>query len=385
MISRRFLALVVLIPSTAAAGDSKAGTVTRGNWEFSISAGHAWRQSGTLGFNGGSRSGGLIIPSFVGENVLIVPPIGATDAIGDREYNDGFVKLDGSTGVDGFTTNWGYQSASQVSGDNLSFQATGFQSIRRDTLLRSDAPSSDRDVRTLAPVLQFDARFTEEIAGFRPGFSAMLTWNPVKMDRTWGDFSLTQTRDDFRHDWVDTYNLGGFGAFIPSAPYSGTAAGPGFALENMPDSRGFQSVQINTVSALFENVVSTRFRADHTSFSFGPTLQVAIDPSLSLDAGLGISLNWLHWSASQAERLSRTTVAGTVIHQTWNDESSGDKLIAAFYVQLGAEWTPPGQVWSIKGFIRTDLGGNFSKQVGPSRITYDTDGFTAALLISYPL
>ena len=41
------------------------------------------------------------MPSFVGENVLVTPPIGPADAIGDRQYDDGFVRLDGSTAIDG--------------------------------------------------------------------------------------------------------------------------------------------------------------------------------------------------------------------------------------------------------------------------------------------
>jgi hypothetical protein len=381
----RLLPFALLFPSAALAGDSKAATVTRGNWEFSLSAGPAWRQSGTLGFTGGSRSGGLLIPSFVGENSLFAPPIGDAAAIGNRQYNDGFVRLDGSTAIDGYTTYWGYQNAGQVSGDNLTFQATGFQSIRSDSLIRGNAPSFSRREQTIAPVIQFDGRFAGEFAGIRPGFSASLTWSPVELDRVWSDFSLTQTRDDFRHDWTDTYNLGGFGPQIPSAPYSGSAAGPGFTLENIPDSRGFQSVLIGSDSALFENTVATRFRADHTAFSFGPTIQRAVDPSWSIDAGAGISLNWLHWSAAQGERLARTQAAVTTTHQRWDDASSGDKLVAGLYFQVGAEWTPPGQEWSLKGFLRTDIGGSFSKQVGPSRITYDTDGFTAAFLISHPL
>lgn len=385
MTPRCLLPLVLLTPSIGLAGEPKAATVTRGDWEFSLSAGPAWRQSGTLGFTGGSRSGGFVIPSFVGESSLVTPPIGPADAIADREYNDGFVRLDGSTPVDGFTTYWGYQSSSQVSGDNLSFHATGYESIRSDSRSNWASPSVDRREQGIAPVIQFDGRYGKEIAGVRPGFSASLTWSPIELNRMWSDFSLTQTRDDYRHDWTDTYNLGGFGQFIPSAPYSGSPGGPGFTLENIPDSRNFQAVLINSESAFFGNTVETRFDADHTTVSLGPTFSKSLGEGWSIDAGLGLAIDWLHWSAEQGERLARTQGGATTTLKRWNNASSGDKLLAGLYLQLGVEYTPPSQPWSVKGFVRSDMGGSFSKQVGPSRITYDTDGFMLGFLVSHRL
>jgi len=377
-------ALLLFLASLSAAdgGDSKSSVATSGDWEFSISAGPAWRQAGTLGFNGGSRSGGYPLPSFVGDNQLIVPPIGLDNGIGDRIYNDGFVRLDPSTTIDGLTTNWGYQNAGQVSGDDLAFHATGFQSVRSDTLQRTAAPSFDHRERLLAPFIQFDATY-REVGGIRPGFSASLSWVPVSMGRQWSDFSLTQTRDDFRHDWTDHYNLGGFGSFIPSAPYSGTPEGPGFTLENIPDARDFVSTQIGTESALIHNQVSTRFSADHGTFSFGPTVERRIDASWTLEAGLGISLHWLHWSAQQQETLTVTTAAASSTLANWHDASSGNQVMAGLYLQVGAEWMPKDQDWSIKGFIRADIGDDFSKQIGPSRVTYDTDGFSAGVMLTH--
>jgi len=196
---------------------------------------------------------------------------------------------------------------------------------------------------------------------------------------------MTQTRDDFRHDWTDTYNLGGLGQFIPSAPYAGLPNAPGFTLENIPDSRGFSSILIGSESASIANSVATRFRANHTTFSFGPTLRREIDRSWCLDAGAGISLDWLNWSAGQHERLGVSQTSGSSTLATWNDNASGNQLLTGLYFQLGAEWRPVDQPWAVKGYLRTDFGGKFSKQVGPSRITYDTEGFTAGLLLTYRL
>lgn len=379
--------LLLAFSCVAIAGDAKSPVAAGGDWEFSLSAGAAWRQSGTLGFSGGSRSAGVAIPSFVGGNVLITPPIGPADANGTRTYEDGFVGTDMSTQIDGLTSYWGYRNSSQVNlaADSISFHATGFQSIRSDVPTVGAAPSFDDPQRGIAPVLQFDAVYKHEIAGIRPGFSVVLAWSPVDMNSAWNDFSLRQNRDDFRHDWTDVYNLGGFGAFVPSAPYAGAPDSPGFLLENIPDTRSSVAVPTGSESALVSNRVSTRFDADHTTFSLGPTLSRPVNGEWNIEAGVGASLHWLHWSASQQEQLSVMQGGTTTVIQEWNDSSSGDKILAGLYLQIALEWTPVDYDWSLKTLLRTDIGQSFSKQVGPSRITYDTDGLTAAVMLSHPL
>ncbi len=371
----------------AIAGDAKSPAVPAGDWEYSLSAGPAWRVSGSLGFTGGSRSAGVAIPSFVGGNVLVTPPIGAVDDSGERTYDDGFVRTDMSTAIDGLTSHWGYRNSSQVdlAGDSISFHAAGFQSIRSDLRNVAAAPSDEDPQRGIAPVLQFDARYQREIAGMLPGFSVLLAWSPVDYHSQWSDFSLGQTRDDFRHDWTDAYNLGGFGALIPSAPYSGAPDSPGFLLENIPDSRSMAPVPIGSENALVSNRVSTRFRADHTTLSFGPTMARPLNPDWRIEAGAGVSLHWLHWAATQQEQLSVLRGASQTVIGEWHDLSSGDRILGGLYLQIALEWVPPDHDWSLKTLLRADIGQSFSKQVGPSRITYDTDGLTAAVMLTHPL
>ncbi|MES2924603.1 MAG: hypothetical protein V4819_23825 [Verrucomicrobiota bacterium] len=380
--------LLLLIPSSAAwGGDAKSAVIadSGSDWEFSLSAGPAWRQSGTLGFTGGSRSAGINIPSFVGSDTLLVPPIGSDADIANRFYGDGFVRRDPSTGIDGFTTDWGYQNSSQVSGDDISFHATGFRSIRTDTRTLGNAPTVDRHEQGIAPVLDFSGTYQKEIRGFRPGFSASLTWSPVKMNRQWSDFSLSQVRDDFLDSYTDIYNLGGVGDEIPPAPYTGSSTVPGFVLENIPDAREFDSVHIGSEDAFLTNSVSTRFHADHTAISFGPTIERRLDDSWTLQGGLGASIHWLHWSAAQNETLTVKFGGKTRNFASWRDKSYGDEILGGVYLQIGADWQPKDRDWSIKSFLRKDFGATFSEKVGPSRVTYDVDGFTAAVMVSHAL
>lgn len=377
-----------LIASTAAsalAGDVKSPAQSSGDWEFSLSAGPAWRQSGTLEFRAGSYSPDAAIPSFVGNAKLVTPDIGKDDGYSNRTYDDGYVRRDGGTRSDGYTTNWGYQNPGQVDGDDISFHATGFQSIRTDTVTRTNPPSMDRGERSIAPLIEFAGRSNRMIAGFTPGFSASFLWSPVRTSNHWSDFTLEQRREDFIHHWTDVYNLGGFGNFVPGAPYSGSGSAPGFVLENIPDSRHLDADSIGTDSAVFTNSVSSRFTADHTTVSFGPTLGRKITPQWNVEAGAGVSLHWLHWSASQSEKLGYDHQSGSGTFKEWSDNESGDKLLGGVYLQIASEWTPSEDGWSLKGLIRADLGQTFTKHVGPSRVSYDLHGFTAALMFGHPL
>lgn len=383
----RSFIMFLAFPSTMLAGDAKSTVVVSnsGNWEFSLSVGAAYRQAGTLEFSGGSRAPGLSIPSLVGSDSLTVPVIGDEGKFGDRTYNDGFVRRDFGTANDGLTTNWGYQNSGQAAGDEIAFHATGYQNILSGTQSFGPALSNKEDERGLAPVLGFNAKSKESLGGFRPGFSATLSWMPIRMNLNRSDTLQSQTRDDFRLDYTDHYNLGGVGAFLPAAPYAGSATAPGFVLENLPDSRDIVSVPIRSESATISNNITTRFRANHTTFSFGPTVERELSKEWTLQAGAGLSLHWLHWSASQNEIVTSHGNSGATRLAEWHDSTSGDHMLSGVYMQIGSEWHPAGHTWSVTSFLRGDLGNSATLNVGPSVYTYDVDGYTAAVMFHFPL
>lgn len=382
-------ALLGLLPLSLAqvsAGDAKSALSGSGgsDWDYSFSIGQAVRQAGNFGFAGGSRSGSTVIPSFVGSNILTPPPIGDATLIGERTYNDGFVGLDNSTAGDGLTANWGYQSSGQVTGDTLAFQATGFQSIRQDQRLSEPSLAFDESERTLAPVLHFEGRSRHFIHGIQLGFSTTLVWSALDLNERWSDFQLTQGRDDFRRDWTDEYNLGGFGALIPSAPFSGSAGGPGFLLENIPDSRTLNVVQIGSEGAVLSNDITTRIEGGHATFSFGPTFTKQVNESWNFVGSVGLAVHWVQFTARQEETLSVSQGGTSREFRSWSDTTSKSRFLGGAYLQVGAEWTPPAHNIALQGFMRADFGQEFATQVGPTRINYDPDGLSAGLLMSLP-
>lgn len=125
--------------------DTAGGPRNGGSWEFSLSVGAAQRGIGELSTNAGYRSSGLTIPSFVGGASGAQPQIGFTFDNVDREYLDGYVRVDAGTTATGTTANWGYDNAIQLGSDGLlAFSATGFRSTFVQSLnAAASGPSSN--------------------------------------------------------------------------------------------------------------------------------------------------------------------------------------------------------------------------------------------------
>lgn len=376
--------LVVSLLPAMAGSDAKTpvSSSSSGGWEYSISAGPAYRNLGNLRIDSGYRSGGLVIPSLVGSNSLTTPPIGTTDAPGDRDYNDGFVHQDPGTGSDGDTWNWGYNNSSQVQGGQMVYTATGAQSIRSDILNAPlSGPDSKRNLEGIAPHLQFDARSPRYFGPFRLGFTAALDYTGVNKSLEFSNFSLTQIRDDYRLDYIDRYNLNG--VIPPLPPYAGSYDGPGPLLGNTPDSRDVTPVLIGTQTAHFSNDVHSSIDLDTFSFTLGPTL--------SLDKGrfdfavsAGLMLNIYNWKAKQEESLYVTTASGTSEYAHWSESDSGVKFRPGVYLQGEAAYELQ-QNLGVSGFLRLDVAQDFSVKAGPTNFNIDPYGVTAGLQIRYTL
>lgn len=376
----RFLPAALLSLAPVFAGDAKSPVPSGGDWEFSLSAGPAFRTLGQLKINSGYRSGGFALPSLVGSDSLTVPPVGDATAYADREYDDGYVRQDAGTSLDGTTWYWGYDNASQVQGDELVYHATGFQSIRGGFSSAPNAgPASKDTLDGVAPHLQFDARSPHSIGPFRIGFSAGMDFMKADQSLAFSNFSATQTRDDYRLDYEDRYDLQG--VIPPQAPYAGVIGGAGPLIDNLPAIRTITPVLLFTDTATFGNQVHSSFEVEALSFTFGPTLSMKQGPFEFAFSG-GVIVNLYDWSARQSETLGAISAAGTTRIATWQESDSGTKVRPGFYAQAEAGYALNEQL-GIGGFLRLDAAGEFRAQAGPTVYKIDPYGVTAGLQLRW--
>ena len=381
------LIIPLLLPALpAAAGDAKLALpsppASSGDWEFSLSAGPAYRHLGDVRISSGYRSAGPALPSLVGGNSLVTPPIGETGVIGDRTYNDGFIGQDAGTPSDGLTRNWGYDDSSQIQSNQLVFGATGFQSVFSETRSApAGGPSRTSDLDGVVPYLQFDGRSPHRLGPFCVGFTAGMDFLKTDSSLVFSNFTQTQTRQDFRFDYVDRYDLGG--VIPPLAPYQGSADGPGPLISNLPAARDQSSVATGTETGIYSNRVSSSFDLNALSLSVGPTLSLE-SGRFGFALSAGFSLNVYDWEARQDETLTATTAGGTSNIAAWSDRDNGVKFRPGLYIQGEAEYQLNKSI-DLIGFGRLDVAETFAVGTGPTDYKVDPGGLTAGVLLRFRL
>lgn len=373
------LSFALLLTTLAHAGDPKTPIPAADGWQWSLSGGPAWHYMGNLSFAGGSRSQSLTLPSFVGTDVLTVPPIGSETMPDERFYNDGYVRQDAGTPTDGSTWFWGYDNASQVQGSNLVYQATGFQSIRRDNITTGAGALSRDSLRDTGIELRADLLTPWKLGPFRVG--GMIGLGIVSADQSirFSNHNTSQFRDDYRLDYVDSHALGG--VIPPQAPYSGTITGPGPLIPNAPASRGLTPVLLSTDSAAFTNQVQADFRDDFIGLTVGPSLIYQNGPWTFVASG-GLILELHHYTTRQYEQLNVTSANGNARFAQWAEGDSGIKFRPGLFAQAAARYDV-GNNWHLGAYVRGEIADEFRVNAGPSMFRFEPLGFTLGCELGY--
>jgi len=378
----KLLAFALLLPGAALAGDAKApipAAAPKSGWQWSISGGPAWHNMGKLTYTGRTRSQSLGLPSFVGDNALTVPPVGDETAADERYYNDGYVRQDASTPIDGSTWFWGYENASQVQGANLVYHATGFQSIRNDAITTKPGMRDSKNLQEYGFEVRADVLSPWRLGPFRIGGMIGIGAVSENQSLAFSNHNTTQTRDDYRLDYADRYNLGG--VVPPAAPYHGTIGGPGPVIPNVPALRTVTPVLLFTDTAVLTNKVRADFRDDSFALTLAPSLNYSRGPWNFVLAG-GLILELHNYSTRQYEQLNVASAQITGPHARWAEGSSGTKFRPGLFLQTGVQYDV-GNNWHIGGWARGEIADDFSVSAGPSLFEFEPTGYTLGFELGY--
>ncbi len=273
----------------------------------------------------------LSLPSFVGTDVLVVPPIGQEGVIGDRFYDDGYVRVEPSTPFDGLTSYWGYQNDAQVAGDTLLYHSTGLQSIRSDRMVTDPGASGRDSLRDMGIEIRADVLTPWRLGPFRVG--GVLGLGIVAADQSYvfSNHRTTQVRDDYRLEYIDTYELGG--VLPPGAGYEGSPTGGTALIPNVPAGRSLTPVPLFTDSAVLANVVRASFRDEVVGITAGASLVYQRGPWQVMVAG-GIILEFHHYTTRQYETLGVAGATANGVHARWAEGESGTKLRPGLFAAL---------------------------------------------------
>lgn len=194
-----------------------------------VEVGPFWRAGGDVNI----RIKSLPALPYSRPSVAATGRVGPADRLADREYEDGYVRMDYGTGVwDIDTWYWGYESSTQVVGDQLVFHG-GTYTAGGQSLPPRDSFSFDLD---------------DEVGGEarigRSVFDCKGARGRVVLGLGFTQFSGSGGFEDLGYVWssqggriTDYYDLLTDVSEVPPAPYSGTKEGPGYILPNIPARR----------------------------------------------------------------------------------------------------------------------------------------------------
>jgi len=187
---------------------------------------------------------------------------GAAGGGQNHDYDDGYVRLDATGDNGGLTWNWGYDDASQLSGNRLSYRGTesfttaGSATVNGDAQIGFDTAYGGRITQLWGGVLGWEFGF-----GFLP---VSITDNlslPASVTRV-----------------VHSYDASGID--LPAAPYRGSFNGPGATISDIAVVESTEIVPATLGGSQTLDVTLYNFR-------LGPTLQWELHPRVAVAVSAG--------------------------------------------------------------------------------------------------
>lgn len=309
-----------------------------GNWNWSIGVGMGYTHLGQLKTRVTSTVRHTRYDSQFGDNLHIAPDIGGVSGTDERYYDDGFVALDGSTLADGYTSNWGYNSASQLDGQTLRFQARGYdRRLSADVSAHQEAEFS-KDLDGLVPRIELQMTSKWEYHRMRFGFAAAVDFLHMGQSSHSRQNLLVQTMSSYDTVYRDTFSIQNI--IPPLAPFAGNASGLGPLISNIPITREITNNLISSESVDFDESIDSSFSILGSTLSLGPTLQ-AQWKGFQIQWSTGVSMSMLRWKATQRERVLLVSDDETETYRELYHESGGNKIRWGVYSEFGVDYELP--------------------------------------------
>ena len=373
--------------SPAPSGKTQSSVSSGGYWR--VTGGYMHRSLGDGNWVTGARSTLSDLQIGAGSNTPGIDDIGPADAIADRTYRDGFVFKDAGTAANGDTWYWGYQNASQVNGDIISFTGGNGTAATFTQSENYDYGGWSEKLDGGAPYMQIEwiVPVNESLSyGWQGGLSFLSTGVSNRLS----PFSANKSRTDWAISYTDDYSLEG--SSPPGAPYSGSLGGPGILLRNLPLTRTSSQVISGTELVGATNDIHAAFDVNLWSLSFGPVVEFHRGP-FYLTASAGLTVNIANWDAEQTEKLSiRNTITGppdpqqvsatTFSERNWRDRASGTDVLPGFFMQAALS-RELNAAWSVNAFGRYDWTGSVDVGFGPSSAEASLTGWSIGAGIGY--
>jgi len=252
--------------------------------------------------------------------------IGGTGSALDHFYDDGYVRVDESGNYGGQTWYWGYDSASQISGNNLLFHSTSA------SVGASHEVSDD-------PQYGVEMVYNRDIGAVgskcRWGLEMAFGWNGIELhDDATLPANVTRVTDAYAF---------APGTTPPAAPFRGPFSGPSFSISDTP------TRSVATLPATISGVRD--LQADLFVGRIGPYLEVPLTSHVQLTLSGGLAVGVLYSEFAFRERInyggnsvqhSGSRTDGDAIYGGFAGASLNYKFDARWNATIGAQFESLG-------------------------------------------
>jgi hypothetical protein len=276
-------------------------------------------------------------------------------------YDDGYVRTDSSGDAGGYTYNWGFDSARQVSPP-----ATPDNHLALSRTTSADGMSS--------PWKDADVSLGGELV-YRHEFGQFLNMHNMRWGiEAAGNFANINVNDHASYGGTVTRMTDTFvpfpGAMI-TGPRQGTADGPGTLLNDTPISSG-----MTTGAAAISGV--RKIDADMWGFRVGPYLEMPLSQKVNLSLSGGFAGAWLDVGASWRE-----TLAVGMTQYPFSGSGSDHQFRFGGYVAANAEYQFAHD-WSLVGGAQFQSLQNYDQSISGRRVQMDlSNAIFVTLGLSY--
>ena len=331
-------------------------------WQFT--AGAQWRQIGRLNFrNGDSRA----------SSFLSLPQRSLYEEDEEGYYTNGYVLQDSANS--GQTWNWGYDDASQLQGDTLSFSGVtnrfdeAVEVERMNTDWSDDLAAVGGFAELESPVLWRGKRFAVSAVG---NYSFVQDSSSNKATA----FKATHEINEVNEFYTDAYDVSNLGV-VPGAGHQGTFHGPGPLLNMNPQRLNEHKKSFHSYES-FASELEQEFDLKLHTLSLGPRVAMNLG-RIQAQVGLGFAGNVADWEARSKETL---IADGNNVIRTWEDRNGGTAFLPGAYGELGLRWEFVRN-WSINATARYDYAKSLEADVGAAAVDLDLKGVTGRVGVGW--
>jgi len=344
-----------------------------------FSVGYVSRSFSELRFSTGSYSQDFSTVELTGEPFSVASSAGAIAGSIDRNYDDGFVKIDATDSFGEVTWNWAYEDSLQIDGNSIRFTDSSGRDVTHDYSDSFNQYQWSDDLNGGGPLLQVSYNF-EDWHSFKIAASMELSFFDVYRSKNSATFGAQRISNATQTIVQDTFGLGG--TVPPEPPHEGTFENPGPLINSVPSDRSVEVQDFSTETFSFTNHIEESLDFSLVTLSPGISASI-IREKYHFDFGLGISLNIINWEARFRESLNALNdeKKGQEIN-SWESVSSGNDLLFGAFLHA-ATGMQISEALSFSVFLRRDWVSALRAEAGPSIFDLQLSGTSGGFRATY--